>query len=187
MKVMEGELRGLLIIEPRVFEDSRGCFFETFHQRKYAELGIPGPFVQDNFSLSVRGTLRGLHFQEPNAQGKLVMVSEGEVFDVAVDIRRGSPTFGKWFGTRLSAKNRRQLYIPPGFAHGFCVVSDQAAFVYKCTTFYSPQDEHGILWNDPAIGIRWPVQHPILSAKDAAYKPLADMMSCLPAFESGKS
>ncbi|OQW57356.1 MAG: dTDP-4-dehydrorhamnose 3,5-epimerase [Proteobacteria bacterium HN_bin10] len=181
MKVTEGDLKGLLIIEPRTFEDSRGCFFETFHQQRYAEIGIPGPFVQDNFSLSVRGTLRGLHFQEPHAQGKLVMVTEGEVFDVAVDIRRGSPTFGRWFGTPLSAKNRRQLYIPPGFAHGFCVVSDQAAFVYKCTDFYAPEHEHGILWNDPAIGIRWPVQQPILSPKDAAYKPLADMMACLPA------
>lgn len=184
MKVTAGELSGLLIVEPTVFEDSRGCFFEAYHQRKYAELGIPGPFVQDNFSLSVRGTLRGLHFQEPNAQGKLVMVTEGEVFDVAVDIRRGSPTFGRWFGTQLSAKNRLQLYIPPGFAHGFCVVSDQAAFVYKCTALYSLEDEHGILWNDPALGIRWPVQHPILSRKDAAYKPLADMMSCLPIFPS---
>lgn len=185
MRVTDGGLPGLLIIEPRVFEDSRGCFFETFHERKYAELGVSGPFVQDNFSLSVRGTVRGLHFQEPNAQGKLVMVLEGEVFDVAVDIRRGSPTFGQWFGTELSAKNKRQLYIPPGFAHGFCVMSDQAAFVYKCTRFYSPRDEHGILWNDPVLGIRWPVSQPVLSPKDAAFKPLADMMPWLPAFPTG--
>ncbi|MBI5855337.1 MAG: dTDP-4-dehydrorhamnose 3,5-epimerase [Nitrospirae bacterium] len=186
MRVTDGGLPGLLIIEPRVFEDSRGCFFETFHERKYAELGVRGPFVQDNFSLSVRGTVRGLHFQEPNAQAKLVMVLEGEVFDVAVDIRRGSPTFGQWFGTELSAKNKRQLYIPPGFAHGFCVMSDQAAMVYKCTRFYSPQHEHGILWNDPALGIRWPVSQPVLSPKDAAFKPLADMMSWLPAFPTEK-
>ena len=183
MKVIEGGLKGLLIIEPTVMEDSRGCFYETFHQRKYSESGLPGSFVQDNFSRSVRGTLRGLHFQEPNAQGKLVMVFEGEVFDVAVDIRRGSPTFGRWFGTQLSSKNRRQLYIPPGFAHGFCVVSDQASFVYKCTALYSPTDEHGILWNDPALDIRWPEAHPILSAKDATSKPLADMLSYLPTFQ----
>lgn len=186
MNVIKGELQGLLIIEPTVYEDSRGCFFETFHERKYTELGVPGPFVQDNFSLSVRGTVRGMHFQEPNAQGKLVMVLEGEVFDVAVDIRRGSSTFGQWFGTELSTKNKRQLYIPPGFAHGFCVMSDQAAFVYKCTRFYSPQDEHGILWDDPALGIRWPVSRPVLSPKDAAFKPLADMMPWLPAFPTGQ-
>ena len=182
MKVLHAGLPGLILIEPDVHEDVRGQFFEIYHEKKYAAVGIRGPFVQDNFSHSVRGTVRGLHFQHPNAQGKLVAVFEGDVFDVVVDIRRRSSTFGRWYGTDLSAKNRRQLYIPPGFAHGFCVTSDHAAFVYKCTTFYSPPDEHGILWNDPAIGIVWPTASPILSPKDRSYRTLAEMTQWLPVF-----
>lgn len=175
MRFIEAGLPGVIIIEPDVFEDRRGYFLETYHAKKYADAGIAGPFVQDNFSRSVRGTLRGLHYQRAHAQGKLVCAVEGVVFDVAVDIRPGSPTFGKWFGVELSAANKRQLYIPTGCAHGFCVISDVAAFSYKCTDFYVPQDEGGILWNDPAIGISWPISSPLLSAKDQAYQRLADI------------
>ncbi len=182
MRVVKCELSEVLLVEPDIFEDARGWFFETFHAQRYAALGIPGPFVQDNVSHSVRGTLRGLHYQLRQPQGKLVMVLEGEAFDVAVDIRKGSPTFGKWMGVQLSSKNKRQLYIPPGFAHGFCVLSETAGFVYKCTDFYSPQDERGIIWNDPTLGIRWPVSAPLLSTKDQAYKTLADMSSELPLY-----
>ena len=182
MRFIETELRGVILIEPDVFQDRRGHFLETYHEKKYAEAGIPGPFVQDNFSRSVRGTLRGLHYQLKHPQGKLVMVVEGAVFDVSVDIRNGSPTFGKWVGLELSAENKRQLYSPPGFAHGFCVASDVASVVYKCTSFYAPDDERGIIWNDRTLGITWPVQHPLLSPKDEAYKTLADMASELPVF-----
>lgn len=175
MKVVETAIPGLLIIEPRVFGDDRGFFMETFHARKYAEAGIPGPFVQDNFSRSTRGTLRGLHFQEPNAQGKLVQVLAGAVYDVTVDVRRGSPTFGKWVGVELSAQNKRQLWVPPGFAHGFCVLSDSADFHYKCTALYAPETERGIAWNDPDLAIAWPLSGPpLLSAKDAAAPRLKD-------------
>ena len=175
MRFVEAGLPGIIVIEPDVFEDPRGYFLETYHAKKYADAGIPGPFVQDNYSRSVHGTLRGLHYQRSHGQGKLVSAAEGVVFDVAVDIRPGSPTFGKWFGLELSAENKRQLYIPAGFAHGFCVLSEVAAFAYKCTDFYVPQDEGGILWNDPAIGIPWPVSVPLVSAKDQAYKCLADI------------
>ena len=175
MRFIEAGLPGLILIEPDVFEDQRGYFLETYHAKKYADAGIPGPFVQDNFSRSVRGTLRGLHYQRTRAQGKLVSAVEGVVFDVAVDIRSGSPTFGKWFGVELSAANKRQLYIPPGYAHGVCVLSEAAAFSYKCTDFYVPQDEGGLVWNDAAIGISWPLSSPLLSAKDQAYKCLADI------------
>lgn len=175
MRFIEAGLPGIIVIEPDVFEDSRGYFLETYHAKKYADAGISGPFMQDNFSRSVRGTLRGLHYQRSHPQGKLVSVVEGVVFDVAVDIRPGSPGFGKWFGMELSAENKRQLYIPAGFAHGFCVLSEVAAFTYKCTDVYVPQDEGGILWNDPAIGIPWPVAVPLLSGKDQAYKCLADI------------
>lgn len=175
MRIQETTLKGVLLIKPDVFEDRRGFFLETYHQRKYAAAGIVGPFVQDNWSFSVRGTLRGLHYQRVHGQGKLVYVVSGGVFDVAVDIRHGSPTFGQWYGTELSAANKHQLYIPPGFAHGFCVVSETASFVYKCTDFYRPGDEGGVLWNDPQIGIRWPIDEPLLSAKDQAYKPLAEL------------
>lgn len=175
MRFIEASLPGIIVIEPDVFEDPRGYFLETYHAKKYADAGIPGPFVQDNFSRSVRGTLRGLHYQRTHAQGKLVWVAEGVVFDVAVDIRPGSPTFGKWFGAELSGDNKRQIYIPPGFAHGFCVLSEMATFLYKCTDFYVPQDEGGLLWSDPAIAIAWPLASPLLSAKDQRYKCLADI------------
>ncbi len=174
MKVIETELPGVLILELKRFGDDRGFFMEMFQAKRYAEVGIVGPFVQDNFSRSAKGTLRGLHFQEPNAQGKLVQALAGAVYDVAVDIRRGSPTFGKWVGVELSADNRRQLWVPAGFAHGFCVLSESADFHYKCTDFYSPGSEHGIAWNDPDLGIPWPVTSPLLSAKDSAAPRLKD-------------
>jgi dTDP-4-dehydrorhamnose 3,5-epimerase len=168
MKVTTCDLQGLLIIEPDVFGDHRGFFMESWNRQRYREAGIDFDFVQDNFSLSCRGTLRGLHFQNPLAQGKLVSVLQGEVFDVGVDIRRGSSTFGRWFGMTLSAENKRQFFLPPGFAHGFLVLSEMALFHYKCTDCYSPKDELGFRWNDPDVGIKWPVENPILSQRDAA-------------------
>ena len=182
MRVTKTDILGVLLIEPDVFRDPRGLFLETYHARRYAEAGIPGPFVQDNYSQSMRGTLRGLHYQEPHAQGKLVMVTEGAVYDVVVDIRKGSPSFGRWYGVELSAEDRRQVYVPPGCAHGFCVTSDRASFLYKCTDYYAPGDERGIIWNDPALAIPWPVAAPILSAKDHLYKSLAEMESELPRY-----
>lgn len=173
IKVTQTSLPGVLLVEPRLFRDERGFFFEAFRAQTYADVGITGPFVQDNVSRSVRGTLRGLHFQEPNAQGKLVQVLHGSVFDVAVDVRVGSPTFGRWLGVHLSDSEPRQVWIPPGFAHGFCVTSETADFYYKCTALYSPSDERSILWNDPAIGIEWPISAPLLSSKDAAAPTLA--------------
>ncbi len=160
-------LPGVLIMKPRALKDPRGFFSETFHQKKYAEIGVPGPFVQDNHSHSRKGTLRGLHYQIRHSQGKLVYVMLGEIFDVAVDIRRGSPTFGQWVGARLSSENRFQIYLPEGFAHGFCVLSEEADVIYKCTDFYSPEDERGVFWADPYIKIAWPAFSPILSKKDA--------------------
>ena len=184
MRIHDTRLKGVWLIEPDVFEDRRGFFLETYHQRKYAEAGIAGPFVQDNWSHSVRGTLRGLHYQRLHGQGKLVFAVEGEVFDVAVDIRHGSETFGQWYGVELSAANKRQLYIPPGFAHGFCVLSETASFVYKCTEFYVPADEGGVLWNDPQITISWPIREPLLSAKDQGYRPLSEIPpSLLPVYQ----
>jgi dTDP-4-dehydrorhamnose 3,5-epimerase len=178
MRVTTCELAGLLIIEPKVFGDARGYFLESWNQKRYAELGITAPFVQDNISVSRRGTLRGLHFQNPSPQGKLVSVLGGEVFDVAVDIRRRSRTFGQWEGTRLSSENRRQFYIPPGFAHGFQVLSETAMFHYKCTEFYAPADELAIRWNDPEIGIVWPLGHqPVLSEKDGMAPLLKEIPS----------
>jgi len=174
VKISETELPGVLLLEPKRFGDDRGFFMELFHEKRYAEAGIPGPFVQDNFSRSAKGILRGLHFQQPHAQGKLVQVFAGTVYDVAVDIRRGSPTFGRWVGMELSADNRRQLWVPAGFAHGFCVLSESADFHYKCTDFYSPASEHGIAWNDPDLGIPWPVKSPLLSPKDSAAPRLKD-------------
>lgn len=165
MKVTAGPLSGLLIIEPKVFKDERGFFYEVFQQKQYADLGIP-VFVQDNFSHSTRNVIRGLHFQLPHPQGKLVYVTRGHVFDVAVDIRKSSRTFGQWFGIHLNDENHTQLYIPPGFAHGFCTLSDQADFNYKCTEYYFPESESGIAWNDEQINIAWPVQNPVLSIKD---------------------
>jgi len=174
VKVTKTELPGVLVIEPRVFIDERGWFLETFQSERYAAAGIAATFVQDNLSRSVRGTLRGLHFQEPKGQGKLVQVMRGAVLDVVVDVRRGSPTFGKWLGLELSGDQPRQMWIPPGFAHGFCVTSDSADFLYKCTTPYAPEAERSIRWDDPAIGIVWPVAQPLLSKKDAAAPLLAD-------------
>ena len=173
MKVSALDIPGALLIEPALFRDQRGLFSETFHEQRYAGAGLAERFVQDNFSRSIRGTLRGLHYQQPHAQGKLVMVVEGAVYDVVVDIRRGSPTFGRWQGFELSATNLRQLYLPPGCAHGFCVTSEHASVLYKCTDFYSPKDGRGIIWNDPALAISWPVTTPLLSPKDQAYGTLA--------------
>ena len=167
MKVTECEMAGLLLIEPKVFGDLRGFFLESWNRKRYRAAGIPDDFVQDNFSFSRQGTLRGLHFQNPRPQGKLVSVWQGEVWDVAVDLRRQSPTFGRWLGASLSAENKRQFYVPPGFAHGFVVLSEAALFHYKCTNDYSPKDEVGFRWDDPAVGIRWPVERPILSSRDA--------------------
>ena len=175
MKVRATELPEILIVEPEVFEDERGFFLETYHARKYAEAGIPAVFVQDNHSRSRRHTLRGLHAQERHPQGKLVRVAQGEIFDVAVDIRPRSATFGRWVGMRLSAQSFRQAYIPPGFAHGFCVLSESAEVAYKCTEFHDPSDEIGIVWNDPEIGIVWPVVEPILSDKDRHAPRLAEV------------
>lgn len=172
MKVIETELSGVLILEPRVFEDQRGFFMETFHKEKYEKAGITVEFVQDNFSFSQKNTLRGLHYQHPHGQAKLVHVAQGAVFDVAVDIRLGSPTFGKWTGVELSAANRRQLFIPPGFAHGFVVLSDTASFVYKCSDFYFPDCEAGIIFSDPQLAIRWPGGNFLLSPKDQQYPVL---------------
>lgn len=174
MRVSPAGIAGVLIIDPPVFGDARGYFLETWHQDRYAEFGMPHTFVQDNVSRSARGALRGLHLQHPFAQGKLVQVLEGAVFDVAVDVRVGSPTFGQWVGETLSAENHRQLYVPPGMAHGFCVLTDHALFAYKCTDRYHPETEITIAWDDPAIGIAWPIAQPTLSAKDAAGIRLAD-------------
>jgi dTDP-4-dehydrorhamnose 3,5-epimerase len=167
MKVLTCDISGLLIIEPTVFGDARGFFLETWNLLRYREAGIAEDFVQDNVSFSRRGILRGLHSQNPKPQGKLLEVLQGEVFDVAVDIRRNSPTFGKWHGLMLSGENKRQFYVPPGFAHGFAVLSETALFHYKCTEFYSPKDEMALRWNDPDIGIKWPLKDPLLSERDA--------------------
>ena len=175
MIVTRTPLSGLLIIEPKVFGDHRGFFLETYQKSRYEQNGLPEMFVQDNCSRSQAGVLRGLHFQIKQPQGKLVYVTRGEVFDVAVDLRLNSPTRGRWFGTILSDQNHKQMYVPPGFAHGFCVISDRADFTYKCTDYYQPADEGGVLWNDPAIGIDWPVGHPILAEKDKAYPLLRDL------------
>ncbi len=188
MKVSETTLPGVLLIEPRVFTDSRGVFMETWRQDRYAAQGLPAQFVQDNLSLSVHGVLRGLHFQYPHGQGKLVQVLHGEIFDVAVDIRLGSPTFGRWIGLNLSGENHRQLYIPEGFAHGFCVASETAVVLYKCTNFYHPQAEGGVLWNDPELAINWPIRVPILSPRDALHPPLKALsQERLPLYEEENS
>jgi len=167
MKITTTAIPGVLLITPKVFGDSRGFFLESFHAARYAEAGIPSSFVQDNHSRSAKGVLRGLHFQKQYPQGKLVYVTIGTVFDVAVDIRKDSPTFGQWVGVTLSADEHQQFYIPPGFAHGFCVLSDTADFHYKCTDYYHPEDEGSLRWDDPDIGIQWPLTDPILSTKDA--------------------
>lgn len=176
MQVRETALPGVLIIEPRVFRDARGFFVETFHADRYAAAGIPGPFVQDNHSRSQFGTLRGLHWQWRRPQGKLIRVVEGEIYDVAVDVRPGSATFGRWIGATLSADDFRQLYIPPGFAHGFCVTSPYAQVEYKCTDLYDPEGEHGMRWNDPDLAITWPLNvEPILSPRDQQHPWLREM------------
>ena len=174
MNIQPTALPEVLIITPRVFQDPRGFFFESYNQETWRAAGIDTVFVQDNHSKSARGTLRGLHFQNPHAQGKLVYVLQGEVFDVAVDVRADSPTFGQWYGATLSAENHHQLFVPEGFAHGFCVTSDTALFAYKCTDFYRPDLEFSLLWNDPEIGIDWPVSDPELSDKDRQGQPLAE-------------
>jgi len=170
MEFLSTDILDIVLIKPRVFGDQRGFFMETYQEQRFAEAGVCTHFVQDNHSGSVQGTLRGLHYQIRQAQGKLVRVVDGEVFDVAVDIRRSSPTFGRWVGARLSAENHHQIWVPPGFAHGFYVVSDWAEIVYKASEFYAPQWERSLLWNDPALGIEWPLidgQAPVLSARDA--------------------
>ena len=182
MNFKETELKGIILIEPDVYKDDRGFFMETFQQERYRSGGILGPFVQDNYSNSLQGTLRGLHYQIKMPQGKLVYVTYGEVFDIAVDIRKGSPQFGKWLGFHLSSENKRQLYIPPGFAHGFCVLSKAADFIYKCTDFYSAESERGIIWNDPSLNIKWPLPSPLLSPKDQAFKTLEEMDNDLPLY-----
>ena len=176
MKIVQTSLQDCLIIEPTVFGDKRGFFLETFHTSRYANLaGISLPFVQDNYSRSSKKVLRGLHFQKTKLQGKLVSVVRGEVYDVAVDIRKGSSTFGQWVGVILSEENKKQLWVPPGFAHGFVVLSEVADFQYKCTDYYDPSDEGSILWNDPDLAISWPVENPILSDKDINANKLADL------------
>lgn len=175
MNVIPCEIAGLLIIEPNVFGDARGYFMESWNQKRYSEVGLNSDFVQDNVSFSRRGILRGLHFQNPEGQGKLLSVLQGEVFDVAVDLRKSSPTFGRWHGLTISAENKRQFFIPPGFAHGFVVTSETALFAYKCTAFYSAQNELTLAWDDPEVGIRWPVKDPQLSEKDACGLRLCDL------------
>lgn len=183
MRVTRIDIPGVLLLEPSVFSDHRGCFAETYHEHRYRDAGISERFVQDNYSRSVRNTVRGLHFQEPNAQGKLVMALEGTVYDVVVDIRKGSPTFGKWYGVELSSTSFYQIYIPPGCGHGFCVTSETATFLYKCTAYYSPQDERGILWNDPTLEIHWPISEPILSLKDESYPTFKEIDAELPTYK----
>ena len=176
MQVEQTKLDGVLLVVPTVFGDDRGFFMETYNQAKAQELGLPTNFVQDNHSKSSKGVLRGLHYQSPQWQGKLVRVVQGEIFDVAVDIRAGSPTFGEWLAYTLNDQNKQQLYVPEGFAHGFVVTSDTAEVVYKCTSLYAPEQEGSLLWNDPEIGIDWPIDEPILSAKDE----VGNLLSALP-------
>jgi len=174
MKISTCDIPGLVIIDPKVFGDARGYFFESWNEQRY-DLIVQARFVQDNISFSRQGIVRGLHFQNPNGQGKLIQVFQGEVFDVAVDLRRSSPTFRKWHGILLSAENKKQFYIPPGFAHGFAVTSDTALFHYKCTEFYSQKDEMALKWDDPDLGIAWPIQKPTISERDAKGLRLRDI------------
>ena len=177
MKITTLDLTGALLIEPDVYPDDRGYFSETYHEGRYRENGIDVTFVQDNMAFSRKGALRGLHFQYPQSQAKLVQVIQGEVLDVIVDIRRGSNTFGMWAGVRLSGENKKQLFAPQGFAHGYCVLSESAIFTYKCSDFYAPDCEKGVLWSDPDIGIDWPVSEPVLSEKDGMYPLLKDVLA----------
>ncbi len=184
MRIVPAAIPEVLIIEPDVHVDGRGFFLESYHADRYRAHGIIDPFVQDNHSRSLAGTLRGLHLQIRHPQGKLVRAIEGEIFDVAVDVRRGSPTFGQWVGVTLSAGNFRQCYIPPGFAHGFCVVSAVAQVEYKCTDVYDPSAEIGVAWNDPALAITWPIGEPLLSARDRQLPPLERITDTLPIFRA---
>ena len=180
MNFVAAAVPGVIIVEPDVFEDRRGFFLETYHAEKYRTGGIPDVFVQDNQSRSAGGTVRGLHLQLSRPQGKLIRVIEGEIYDVAVDVRRGSPTFARWVAVMLSADTFRQCYIPPGFAHGFSVASPLAQVEYKCTDLYDPADEIGIAWNDQSFGIHWPIVEPILSERDRRNPTLAEVMAVLP-------
>ena len=184
MRIFRTPLPGVLVIEPRVFSDDRGFFLESFNADRFAEHGLPTEFRQDNHSHSVKGVLRGLHYQLRRPQGKLVSVIRGSVFDVAVDIRRESPTFGRWFGTVLTEDEPRYIWIPPGFAHGFCTLSGVADFVYKCTDVYVADDDRGLLWSDPAIGIEWPITDPVLSEKDQRLPTLSAERIDLPEYAS---
>ncbi len=185
MQFSPTRLSGVILIEPDVHRDLRGFFLEVYHARKYQEGGIALEFVQDNHTRSSRRTLRGLHGQRQRPQGKLVRVSQGEIFDVAVDVRRRSPTFGRWVGEILSADNFRQLYIPPGFLHGFCVTSESAEVEYKCTEFYDPNDEIGVRWDDPDLAIVWPLSDPLVSARDSSAPRLAEIVDQLPVIGEG--
>jgi dTDP-4-dehydrorhamnose 3,5-epimerase len=183
VRFVQTDLPGVLVIEPDVHQDPRGFFLETYHAAKYRDGGIEARFVQDNHSRSIRGTLRGLHLQSGRPQGKLIRVVEGEIYDVAVDVRRRSPTFGRWVAVTLSAENFKQCYVPPGFAHGFCVLSQDAQVEYKCTDLYEPASEIGIAWNDPTLSIRWPIAQPLLSDRDRRNPTLAELMERLPSTE----
>ncbi len=175
MKVTKTKLEGVLVFEPKVFGDARGFFMETWNYQRYKEAGLDVKFVQSNLSKSAKGVLRGLHFQNPNPQGKLVQILTGEVYDVAVDIRHGSPTFGQWHGELLSGDNNKQFYIPEGFAHGFCVLSESAIFSYMCTNVYDAKSDFSILWNDPDLNIDWPINEPLLSEKDKQAPTLSSL------------
>jgi len=175
MRCIETSIFGVLLVEPKVFTDARGLFLETYQRMRYQECGVHSIFVQDNHSHSRQGTLRGLHYQLAHAQAKLIYVVSGEIFDVVVDIRKGSPSYGKWFGATLTRENKHQIYIPEGFAHGFCALSETADVIYKASDFYTPGDEYGIFWADPDIGINWPLSNPLLSEKDAANPRLREV------------
>ena len=187
MNVIKTEIPGVILFEPKVFQDSRGSFFELWKDESYLSYGIPRHFRQDNVSTSEKGVLRGLHFQSPNSQGKLVSVLSGSVFDVVVDTRLGSPTFGQSMSFVLSSANKRQLYVPEGMAHGFCVTSDSATFFYKCTDTYHPESEYTLAWNDPELNIKWPLQQVYLSNKDKLGKTLSELMDVLPQFDYYKT
>jgi dTDP-4-dehydrorhamnose 3,5-epimerase len=186
LNVIQTSLPGVVIIEPRVFTDDRGFFLETYNAARFREAGLPETFPQDNHSRSKAGVLRGLHYQEPDPQGKLVRCTRGAIYDVAVDIRVGSPTFAKWVGVELTAANQRLLWVPPGFAHGFCALEDDTDVLYKVTTLYDGKNDRSIVWNDPAIGIQWPVSEPLLAPKDANAPRLGDA-PVLPSFDPARS
>lgn len=187
MQVTPTEIRDVLVVEPDVHRDPRGFFLESFHARKYDGFGIRGPFVQDNHSASAQRTIRGLHLQISEPQDKLVRAVAGEILDVAVDLRRGSPSFGRWVAVRLSAENFRQCFVPAGFAHGFCVLSPEAQVEYKCTSYYDPAGEIGVAWNDPQLRIEWPVDEPLLSERDASLPFLRAVLDRLPRYEATSS